>query len=109
MKNRMSFRRSLTPTLNIFISWKYTRGYVFDGNFKAESLKMKNPEDDVWLSDGHGFFVTNRPYKEHLKVAKEVKEASHMNYFAQWLMVPFRQELVIHIMPSTGQIWFEVI
>jgi hypothetical protein len=54
--------------------WKFTRGYVFDGNFSAEQLKMKNPEDDVQLSDGHGFMTTDAPYQRHLRVAKEVKQ-----------------------------------
>ncbi len=54
--------------------WKYSRGYVFDGNFSAEQLKMKRPEDDVNLSLGCGFMVDPGPYKEHLKVAVEIKE-----------------------------------
>jgi hypothetical protein len=47
---------------------------VFDGNFSAEQLKMKHPEDDVHLTDGDGFMVTDSRYKEHLKVAKEIKQ-----------------------------------
>jgi len=47
---------------------------VYDGNFSAEQLKMKHPEDDVRLSDGHSFMVTSGPYGKHLKVAKEIKE-----------------------------------
>jgi len=35
---------------------------------------MKNPQDDVLLSDGHSFLVTGAPYGDHLKVAKELKE-----------------------------------
>lgn len=54
--------------------WKFTRGLVFDGNFSAEQLKMKWPEDDVALSNGCGFMVDPGPYKEHLKVAVELKE-----------------------------------
>jgi hypothetical protein len=37
---------------------------------------MKNPEDDVLLSDGNGFLVTGAPHIHHLKVAKELKEVS---------------------------------
>jgi len=35
---------------------------------------MKRPEDDVNLSLGLGFMVDPGPYKEHLKVAIEIKE-----------------------------------
>jgi hypothetical protein len=41
-----------------------------DGNIKAEHQKMKNPGDDIILSDGGGFFVADKPYKAHLKLAK---------------------------------------
>jgi hypothetical protein len=54
--------------------WKFTRGYVFDGNFSAEQLKMKRPEDDVHLTDGTGFLTAEARYQEHLKVAIEIKE-----------------------------------
>jgi hypothetical protein len=54
--------------------WKFTRGLVFDGNFSAEQLQMKHPEDDVRISDGKMFLVTDAPYMSHLKVAKELKE-----------------------------------
>jgi hypothetical protein len=47
---------------------------VFDGNFSAEQLQMKHPEDDVRISDGKMFLVTDAPYMSHLKVAKELKE-----------------------------------
>ena len=50
------------------------RGFMFDGNFTAEQLKMKNPEDDVHLTDGDAFFTTRKPYYDHLKVAKEIRE-----------------------------------
>lgn len=39
-----------------------------DGNFSAEHLKMRRPEDDVILSDG------DDTYKKHLAVAIEHKE-----------------------------------
>jgi len=54
--------------------WKFTRGYVFDGNFSAEQLKMKHPEDDVHLSDGKAFMTLRFPYQHHLAVAKEIKQ-----------------------------------
>jgi hypothetical protein len=56
------------------IRWKYTRGLVFDGNFSAEQLKMKRPEDDVHLTYGTGFLTEEARYQNHLKVAIEIKE-----------------------------------
>ena len=50
------------------------RGVMFDGNFTAEQLKMKNPDDDVHLTDGDAFFTTRKPYYDHLKVALEIRE-----------------------------------
>lgn len=47
---------------------------MLDGNFKAEHLRMKRPENDVPLSFGTGFVVEDMRYKEHLKVARETKE-----------------------------------
>jgi hypothetical protein len=50
------------------------RGFMFDGNFTAEQLKMKVPGDDVHLTDGDAFFTTREPYYNHLKVAKEIRQ-----------------------------------
>ena len=50
------------------------RGFMFNGNFTAEQLKMKNPDDDVHLTDGEAFFTTRKPYHDHLKVAREIRE-----------------------------------
>ena len=58
------------------LSWKYTRSVVLDGNFSAQHRKMRNPDDDVALADGHAFMVTDAPYKEHLKTAAEFNEVS---------------------------------
>ena len=45
-----------------------------DGNFKLTHMKMRNTEDDVTLSDGLAFFVTDKDYRLHLKTAVEFKE-----------------------------------
>ena len=47
-----------------------------DGNFQAEHMRMKNPENDVPLSDGTGFMVSKEPYKSHLKSAVERQQVS---------------------------------
>ena len=46
-------------------------GFMFNGNFTVEQLKMKVPRDDVHLTDGDAFFTTCKPYYNHLKVAKK--------------------------------------
>jgi hypothetical protein len=47
----------------------------------VEQLKMKNPEDDVHLTNGDAFFTTRKPYYNHLKVAREIREVclSHLS------------------------------
>ena len=51
--------------------WKYMRILLGDGNFKQEHLKMKYPDDDVSLSDGHGYMVGRQEFAEYRdRVAK---------------------------------------
>ena len=52
-------------------SWLYRRSIVVDGNFKAENLRMKKPDDDVALRDGLGYMVQSNDYDEHLKESVE--------------------------------------
>jgi hypothetical protein len=47
------------------------RGFMMDGNFQAEHMKMRNPENDIPLSDGTGFMVSQLPYEAHLKSVVE--------------------------------------
>jgi hypothetical protein len=42
-----------------------------DGCFKPDHLKMKQPDNDFWLANGHGFMEGNTPYDEHLEAAVE--------------------------------------
>ena len=57
--------------INVLIThlnrWKFQRTLLADGNFKQEHLKMKNPSDDVPLSDGHGYMVTKQDFQLYLK------------------------------------------
>jgi hypothetical protein len=64
----------------LFSRWLLTRGYVLDGNFHAEHLKIKNLDSEVIITDGTGFFAEEKPYKDHLKVALETKEVSKKLY-----------------------------
>jgi hypothetical protein len=49
------------------------------GNFQAEHMKMKNPENDVPLSKGTGFMVSRIPYKLHLQSASERQQVSSIS------------------------------
>ena len=49
--------------------------YVVDGNFTAQHMKMKTPEDDVSLADGKGYMVAEGPYESHVTESIEEKEA----------------------------------
>jgi hypothetical protein len=66
-----------------------TRGYVLDGNFSAEHLRMKNPDDEVILTDGTAFFVKEMEYKNHLKLALETKQVSRTPGFRPMLLPEF--------------------
>jgi len=57
----------------------FMRGFMMDGNFQAEHMKMRNPENDVQLSDGAGFMVSNKPYELHLKSAVERRQVSSIS------------------------------
>ncbi|KIM63572.1 hypothetical protein SCLCIDRAFT_116995 [Scleroderma citrinum Foug A] len=46
--------------------WKFSRSIVMDGNFKAEHMKPKNPDEELWLMDGRGYMVTSGMYKQYL-------------------------------------------
>jgi hypothetical protein len=45
------------------------RFFVADGNFKADHVRQKNPENDVWLSEGGGMTAKRDEYKEFLRTA----------------------------------------
>jgi hypothetical protein len=57
--------------------WLYRRSIVVDGNFHADHLQMKHPEDDVAFADGLAFMVERAPYKVHLAESIETKQVSH--------------------------------
>ncbi|KAI5986651.1 hypothetical protein EDD15DRAFT_2373117 [Pisolithus albus] len=66
------------PTANLD-DWKYTRAVVMDGNFKAEHMHERRPDDQVWLMDGRGFMVRNPPYQAYLKATPHITEKSSCN------------------------------
>ncbi|KIK12597.1 hypothetical protein PISMIDRAFT_120613 [Pisolithus microcarpus 441] len=60
-------------------SWKYTHTMVMDGNFKAEHIKERCPEDQVQLMDGHGYMVSHPEYQEYLQATPHITEKSSCN------------------------------
>ena len=56
--------------------WLYTRSIVIDGNFSAEHLKMRRPEEDVALSPGGRYMVEPKRYELHLNTGVEFKQVS---------------------------------
>ncbi|KAG2054016.1 hypothetical protein BDR06DRAFT_982556 [Suillus hirtellus] len=59
--------------------WIYVRSLVMDGNFKAEHLHPTHLEDEVWLTDGLCFMVTQDKYKAHIAGANEHVQMSECN------------------------------
>ncbi|KAG1845638.1 hypothetical protein F4604DRAFT_1688621 [Suillus subluteus] len=65
------------PGINLPTSWRYDyeewlvmRRYVVDGNFTAQHMKMKIPEDDVSLADGKGYmwWTSKRESVRHMNM-----------------------------------------
>ena len=63
------------PT-SLFSENLFMRGFIMDGNFQVEHIRMRNPENDVTISDGTGFMVSKKVYELHLKLAAERQQVS---------------------------------
>ena len=57
----------------------FMRGFIMDGNFQVEHMKMRNPQNDVPLSDGTAFMVRKELYESHLKSATEWRQVSSVS------------------------------
>ncbi|KAN0127856.1 hypothetical protein V8E53_014303 [Lactarius tabidus] len=55
------------PRINLPEDWREYK----NRNFQADHMKMKNPENDVPLSEGTEFMVSQIPYKLHQQLASE--------------------------------------
>lgn len=53
---------------------------MVDGNFTAEHMHMRNPQDDVELTNGTGYFVERQPYEQHIRETIEVKQVKRGFY-----------------------------
>jgi len=74
---------NLPPDWKRLPSWITRRTITVDGNFHADHIKMRRPDLDIALSDGQGFMVEDKHYKEYLSVAKEPRLVSRWMY---WLL-----------------------
>jgi hypothetical protein len=74
--NRLHVSSGLTFTL---CRWVYTRSIVIDGNFSAEHLKMRRPDEDVALSPGKRYMVEPHKYELHLSMGSETKQVCMCN------------------------------
>ena len=56
--------------------WKYVPTVVGDGNFKQDHLKMRNPEEDVPLSDSEGYMVGKHDFEQYLRLTDTALDTS---------------------------------
>ncbi|KAH9048382.1 hypothetical protein EDB84DRAFT_1434385 [Lactarius hengduanensis] len=85
------------PGINLPDDWReyensdilFMRGFMMDGNFQAEHMKMRNPENDIPLSEGTGFMqqlrggrgkltLTEIDMHDHHAVNNVNKHGSHL-------------------------------
>jgi hypothetical protein len=85
-QNRWVCRYCFPDTAAFYFSKTlFMRGFMMDGNFQAEHMKMRNPENDVPLSDGAGFMVSKKLYELHLKSTVERRQVRSISYLCQTL------------------------
>lgn len=70
------------PGINLPPDWRdhppslIRRTITVDGNMKADRIKTRRPDLDVWLMNGAGYMVNDVEYQDYLKIAKEPKLVS---------------------------------
>ncbi|KAF8431530.1 hypothetical protein L210DRAFT_3507864 [Boletus edulis BED1] len=67
------------PSQNELSEPKYSQTFIMDGNFKAEHMHEKCPDNQIWLMDGHGYMVTRSEYQAYLKGTHHAHERSTCN------------------------------
>jgi hypothetical protein len=62
-------------------SWKYYRAIAMDGNFSAQHLASRVPENNINFTDGLGYFAKSDDYANYLKQSKDdlVRENVHFS------------------------------
>ena len=74
MTERKLRSSKLLKLLKSMFRWLYTRSIVIDGNFTADHLKMKRPENDIALTPGARYMVEPTRYQAHLESAIDHRE-----------------------------------
>jgi hypothetical protein len=64
-----------------FDRWRFFRTIVMDGNYKADHLITKRPEEDIRIVDGEGFFASVERYQYHVKNSIYHKEVKFLQYW----------------------------
>jgi hypothetical protein len=67
---------NLPPDWMDLPSWVTRRTITVDGNFHADHIKMRRPDQDIMLTNGQGYMVEENKYKEYLTIAKEPRLVS---------------------------------
>ena len=61
--------------------WVYRRFFVADGNFKADHVRQKHKDNDIWLSDGTGMTTRRAEYQSFLETAQERNTVCNRDIF----------------------------
>ncbi|KIK73641.1 hypothetical protein PAXRUDRAFT_20647 [Paxillus rubicundulus Ve08.2h10] len=72
--SRQAFKDPSPSQADLNGRWKYSWTIIIDGNFKAEHMDDKKPDDQVFLMDGKGYMVGQEKYHDYLKAAKDAPE-----------------------------------
>ena len=77
---------NLPPHWKTYPHWLIRRTITTDGNFHADHIRMRRPDQDVALMNGDAYMAEADKYVEYLSVAKElpvvsVKPVFHFIYF----------------------------
>jgi hypothetical protein len=62
---------NLPPDWELLPHWITRRTITVDGNFHADHIKMRRPDQDIMLTNGQGYMAEEARYKEYLSIAKE--------------------------------------
>ena len=74
---------NLPPNWNDLPTWVTRRTITVDGNFHADHIKMRKPELEIQLTNGRGYMVEEKQYKDYLNMANEPRFVSLLNkYFS---------------------------